>query len=182
MLRYHRGADEFLSRTAKSRSEQTAFELHLGDPGTGKTEWVLRQYPEAYWKPPTSEKWYDDYENNEVVVFDEFKGWVPYAELNKLGDATPYTVQVKGVRGGKQFTARRLVMISNYHPDKWYNWEKHDQKALYRRLNRGGGIWWHWQDAEGYHAQEFKTLDELGLWQDRRLQDQAAMEARMYDD
>lgn len=163
MSKHYRAITEYRAEVGggPQREFLTEFEFHFGKPGSGKTEWVLKKYPGAYWKPPTSEKWYDDYKDHEVVVFDEFKGWVPYAELNKLGDSTPYSVQVKGQKGGRQWLAKRLVIISNYLPQKWYNWDKHDQEALYRRLNRGGGIWFHWKDDNGFHAEDVGTIEAL---------------------
>lgn len=141
MMKYHRGAEKYLELKHKCRTEVTEVEVHIGEPGTGKTEWVQRTYPDAYWKQST--KWWDLYEGHEVVVLDEFKGWLPYNDLLRLMDGTPMIVEKK--TGQKQFVARKLVIISNYGPWTWYKFdeERLNFEALRRRLNRDGGLWVH---------------------------------------
>lgn len=172
MLRYGRGALDYMNELKRSekRTWQTEFEFHYGKPGSGKTTWVNNKYPERYKRALTAGHWWDNYDGDKIVVLDEYSGYIPYGELNRLGDNDEYEFQVKGQKGGVQFLAERLVIISNYLPDRWYNFEKTklDPEALLRRLNRGGGVWLHWKDATGFHAEDFKTIDALKAELQRR--------------
>ena len=59
------------------RSEVTVI---WGETGVGKSRWASETYPDAYWKPPNS-KWWDNYAQEEVIIMDEFYGWLPYCEM-----------------------------------------------------------------------------------------------------
>jgi len=170
MVKYTKGVEKYMSRKAETRKEMTKVEFHYGVPGTGKTELVAGLNPDAYWKSP--DKWWDGYSGQSVVVLDEFNGWMPYSVLCRLCDGTPLKVEVKG--GIKEFIAKKLVIISNYHPESWYNTSGEEDEerpkkrkklnvdALLRRLDRDGGIWLH---EKGEKPRFFKTLQELSFWE-----------------
>lgn len=154
MLRYHKGIEAYKIHRMMYRSEITKVEVRFGDPGTGKTEGTLLRYPDSYWKP--SSKWWDGYVDQEVVVLDEFLGWYPFHDLLKLLDGTPLWLEKKGSQ--VSFLARKVVLISNREPHKWYDYEgKHlDWKALERRLDRDGAIWEHRKGEEPRQWKSYK--------------------------
>ena len=45
-----------------------------GPSGTGKSRFVAKRWPKAFWKSPEA-KWWDGYAGQEVVVLDDFKDY-----------------------------------------------------------------------------------------------------------
>lgn len=142
-VKYFKGIREYKKLKESVRDWLTEWEIHVGVPGTGKTELVKANYPEAYWKDTT--KWWDYYEGQDVVVLDEFHGYIPYHQLLRLGDSTPLPVEFKG--GSKQFLGKKVVLISNKFPWEWYAFEEHklEKTALFRRI---GEIYYHRKDKD----------------------------------
>lgn len=133
MVKFHKGINMYRSLKAKKKSWTTLWSLYIGDPGTGKTTYANKHYPEAYWKSHT--QWWDGYIGQSVVVWDEFKGQYPYGDLMRLHDPVNVNLQIKG--GSTQFMANELIMISNYSPDQWYDYAKTglNAESLMRRFD-----------------------------------------------
>lgn len=156
MVKYHKGIEAYRLTRMVQRTWITRVEVHVGVPGTGKSEGALKSYPDAYWK--AASKWWDGYFTQEVVVLDEFLGWLPFHDLLKLCDGTPMTVEVKG--GTRSFVAKRIVLISNKFPHRWYNWQERGLtwEALERRISRDGELYLHQKDKA---PEQFKSYDEF---------------------
>lgn len=121
-LKYHKGIMLFRQLHAKARDFQTEIHLYVGPPGCGKSSYVQRNYPDAYWKPPQS-KWWDNYHSQEHVVFDDFSGtWFSASYLLRLGDRYPLLNEVKG--GHVNFCSRVIHITSNFGPRLWYKWRE----------------------------------------------------------
>lgn len=141
-LRYANMLGKVRALTQPKRTWKTHVTLCYGEPLSGKSWWVREQAPDAYWKQANS-KWFDDYSGQEDVVLDDFKAWLPWANLLHLLDAYPLTVETKG--GQSNFIPRRIFITSNWTPDKWYGGkedddnnnkkEKYPLRALTRRIN-----------------------------------------------
>ena len=78
-MRYHRGMHALALALSQPRKHKTKVTVIYGETGVGKSRWASETYPEAYWKPPNS-KWWDAYDQEEVVIIDEFYGWHPYRD------------------------------------------------------------------------------------------------------
>lgn len=103
-----------------------------GPSGTGKSRFVARAWPDAFWKIP-GEKWWDGYDEHETVVLDDFKdGDLRLTDLQRLLDRYPLWVEVKG--GAVPMLAKRYVITSNTHPDEWYP-RAVTHKTILRRIN-----------------------------------------------
>lgn len=87
-----------------------------GPTGTGKSKWCKDSYPSAYWKPRS--QWWCGYSTQEVVVIDEFYGWLPYDLLLRLCDRYPLEVETKG--GNVNFVAKVIIFTTNQLPSSWY--------------------------------------------------------------
>jgi len=141
-LRYQRGLKEY--KRLKMPKRDWAMELFfvIGPSGTGKSRWAKQNYPEAYWKDGT--KWWDDYDGQETVVWDEFYAFCcKFSDLLRLLDRNPMMVETKG--GYVQFTSRRIIFTSNQDPSEWYNAERThqmswDQNPLHRRIREFGRV------------------------------------------
>lgn len=106
--------------TAKKRNWITEVYIYWGAPGTGKSRLCHDTYPDAYWKGGDSEggaKWWDDYNGQEVVICDDYRGWFSQSYLLRLCDRYPMKVETKG--GHVDFLAEKVIFTSNLHPKDW---------------------------------------------------------------
>jgi len=140
MTRYHKAFATYKRVKAVKRSWLTRFVIVIGPSGCGKTEFAKEFFKGAYWKP--NSKWWDDYDDHENVVWDEFQGQYPFRDLLRILDSSPLSVECKG--GHVNFSAKWVVFTSNYHPRDWYDpvsirvdW--HDS-PLRRRLEEFGQV------------------------------------------
>lgn len=65
---------------------------------------------------------------------DDFGGNIPFKELLKLADFYAHQVEVKG--GVRAFTSKAIIITSNNRPEEWYDNEKNEMGALYRRISQ----------------------------------------------
>lgn len=156
-MRYHGGIARYMEVTLElHRNWPMEFELWYGGSGFGKSTLAASEFPDAYWKQPG--EWWDGYTGQSVVIIDEFKGWLPAILINRLADATPLKVTVKGAM--REFTARRVLIISNFLPHDWYTKEQVCLDAIRRRFTRI----LHWTAPRTYT--EIRGLrDATGGWE-----------------
>lgn len=105
-----------------------------GDTGLGKTYQAYSTYPiEDIFKIEGKYEWFNGYQQQPVVIFDEFRSQIQISYLLQLLDRYPMDVPVKG-----SFTPWKPVHIyitSNINPDLWYpNVSPASKAALKRRI------------------------------------------------
>lgn len=135
MLTHDRAFQRYRSLQQQDRSRAPTVILHYGKSGTGKNTWVKNNLPigeDAYWKD-ACHNWWEGYANQPHVVIDEFSGWLPYSFLKRLLDEYPIQVDVKG--GHIRFNSPYIHIISNEHPNSWYD-DKYDWMQIHRRINK----------------------------------------------
>ncbi|EJD73478.1 hypothetical protein LOAG_19102 [Loa loa] len=99
------------------RKEKTELYLIIGDPGMGKTTFATKLNNDYFIKTSNMEKWWDGYQQQELVIID-FYGWISPNEIMNLADSKPYQVQTKG--GFQKFTSKAIVITSNkYLENSW---------------------------------------------------------------
>ena len=102
--------------------------------GVGKTAFVRKQWPKAYYVPMANgSNWFwQGYTYQDVVVFEEFKGpnYCGYESFKHLLSAAPFHVNIKNTSA--EFNSSTIVITSNYHPFEWYS--KVDRDPLFRRM------------------------------------------------
>lgn len=113
-------------------------EVLYGSTGTGKTRYVHQQahlfYEDDIWIYP-GQGWFDGYQGQQVVVFDDFYGDMPFGTLLKVLDRYKLDVPVKG--GFTNWNPTRIYITSNVHPLCWYkDLNNHQEAALLRRFDR----------------------------------------------
>jgi len=142
-VKYFKGIEAYMRLGLKNKDYEAIFEVHVGEPGTGKTTSIAKEYPDAYWKDAT--KWWEGYTGQYTVVLDEMTGFIPFHMLLRMHDATPLPVEWKG--GFTQFAATRVVFASNKAPHEWYNYieSKLEWGALKRRIAH---VTWHKKDVD----------------------------------
>jgi len=134
MVRFNKGLHYYHSMREMQRMEQTTCVVYWGPPGSGKTSRALKESEgkSTFWmsRPgPGQTAWMDGYDGQEVIILDEFYGWLTQDMLCRMIDRTPYQVQLKG--GWRNFKTRHIIFTSNKSPYEWY---KETQPALLRRL------------------------------------------------
>jgi len=143
---------------ATPRDFQTQLHVLIGPTATGKTSWVMKKSPKAYWKPRSTGPscWWDGYDGVSDIVIDEFYGSIKWDEFLRLANCCPHQVEIKG--GFVNFAPRRIFVTSNARPSDW--WMKADipdKSPLYRRIT----VMRIFSKSNGeYHIRKFKTSDK----------------------
>lgn len=118
----------------KPRSWKTEVMVLYGPTGTGKSHRAHEAAGTDAYVKTTPSKWFDGYEGQEDVIFDDFTGnWVPFHQLLTLLDKWPCTVEKKGSYA--QWVPKRLIITSNHHPKDWYPCQQDLYDALERRID-----------------------------------------------
>lgn len=115
----------------KPRHREVEVVVLYGAPGTGKTRYVYDNFKDIYSKPRGD--WWDGYIGQEVILLDDFYGYISYSELLRVLDRYPYQAAVKGSFVQAQWT--KVFITSNKPPSEWYSTPL-DQKALERRIKK----------------------------------------------
>jgi len=131
-VKYWRAAERFRRLSRPPRDFKTECTVLYGAPGSGKSSYCATHFQDAYWKPKG--EWWDGYANEEVVVIDEFYGWLPFDLLCRILDRYPLMVPTKG--GFLTFTSKKVLITSNKHPREWYDPGRITWGALARRIEK----------------------------------------------
>lgn len=127
----------------RPRDFKTEVTVLWGPPGKGKSRWAAELPGDKYYKMKGD--WWDGYTGEEIVVIDDFYGWLPYCELLRLMDRYPHKVPFKG--GYMEFTSKHIVITSNSPPMDWYK-SIENKAAMYRRFTRV--LTWYPETMFGY--------------------------------
>lgn len=130
-LRFEKAIRSVRMLYAPPRRDQTPVYLVLGPTGFGKTTYVMDQEADAYYK--NRSKWWDNFNGSSPVVLDDYYGWLPYDELLRLCNPSPYQVETKGSM--VNFNPKCIWITSNKLPTSWYQ-PKYDPKPILRRITR----------------------------------------------
>jgi len=96
-VRYRQSFTAYRQLKQPARTWQTRCTVLWGPPGTGKTTRAEQEAGvDAYWLSNSGGNvlWWPDYNGQEHVVIDEFKGWIKYHDLLRIIDHTPLSLQV----------------------------------------------------------------------------------------
>lgn len=125
---------ELRSALAAPRSTLTQGLLFTGLTGSGKTKIasIIASFvgtSETYWHNGT--KWWPGYDQQELVVYDEYRGQLAPSELLRLLDRQPYQVESKG--GFAQFNSNFVIFTSNLELEDMYRGVDARTLAAFRR-------------------------------------------------
>jgi len=131
-VKYHNGLGKLAMMYQKSRDFKPKVTWIWGKTGVGKTREVVEKEKDL-WISNKDLKWWDGYENQEAVLFDDFrKDFCTFHELLRIIDRYSYDVQIKG--GFRKFNSKRIYITSCYHPSKVYE-TREDVAQLLRRID-----------------------------------------------
>lgn len=112
------------ARLAKKRKTAPKVVVLHGPTGTGKSHTARAELSELYeeddiyiWHPQQG-TWFDGYEGQRGVLFEEFRGQIPFGFLLSLLDKYDCRVQCKG--STTQFAAETIYITSPKPPKEWY--------------------------------------------------------------
>lgn len=144
-IRYSRGIQEYRRIQRQIDRQTIQFTALWGDTGTGKSTWARHVFPpseQVFWlsKPNGSRCFWDGYDGHEVVVIDEFYGWLPYDFVLRLIDRGPLRVETKG--GSVSMCATTFIFTSNTPPECWWNLESkpYGGSPWLRRIDEFGEV------------------------------------------
>ncbi len=134
--RYYKAFERYKKlKKGNCRNWATFTEVYWGAPGLGKSRRAHHEYPDAYWlaKPRSgsSGAWWDSYDGEEVVIIDEFYGWISRDLMCRICDRYPLLVETKG--GSVPLLAKKIIITSNKKPAEW--WPRVGLGAMERRLS-----------------------------------------------
>ncbi len=137
-MQYHAGVEKFYNMRVTPRTEKTQFIIFWGITDQGKSH-LANLFPNCYSVPrATSTQFYDGYDPNrhDTVIFNDFKGALPFTELLQLTDKWPYEVNRKGSQ--VVWKPKYLIITSNFEPKLWYKRKALDDRvwpAFERRID-----------------------------------------------
>lgn len=119
-IRYEKSLTNLVNRYRKARTgaDDIKVEVYFGPAGTGKSRKVFTEHTneEIYVKDNT--KWWNGYEGQPIVVFEDFRGEIPYGDLLRIIDRYQYQGETKG--GYVTINSKHFIFTSNHHPQVWY--------------------------------------------------------------
>jgi len=133
-VKFHRAAEVLRGGLGVPRQEKTTVHWYHGSTGTGKSRQAFEENEGAYWKDMSNGQWWDGYEQQECVVFDDMrKDTFKFHELLRLFDRYPLRIQVKG--GYREFNSKKIIVTSCTTPDDMYATRcDEDMQQLLRRV------------------------------------------------
>lgn len=116
-------------------------EVIFGDAGTGKTTGILNgegvENCYILRNPNKDNKSWNGYDGQEVLVIDDFYGWLPLNDILNILDNKPYRVRKLGDYSWARW--KRVYITSNVGMKDWYkpNWKNEKIiEALYSRIQK----------------------------------------------
>lgn len=132
--RYNRAFALYRDLIAVPRTFQTECIVLYGPSGSGKTRAAFNFDTNAFFvsrfRDTTGGVWWNGYDGQRTIVFDEFYGWIQRDFMQRLVDRYPMRLEIKG--GSVQMRARYVFITSNVPPSHW--WKKLGLGAMQRRL------------------------------------------------
>lgn len=115
MTRMSRAMKEYmdLKRRRLFRTEMTTGVWYHGGTGVGKSHKAFENYdPETHYVHNATDKgWWDGYTGQPIVIFNEFRGEIPYKQMLELTDKWPINVPRRG-REPTPFLAKHVIVTS----------------------------------------------------------------------
>jgi len=134
-VKYHKGFKALQSELTEPRDYVPTVTVLYGPTGTGKSK-KARELLTDYWVwTPQRGQWFDGYQGEDNVIFEEFRGQMPLGMMLSLLDRYECPVQYKG--GTTEFRGRNIVITSPCHPRDWYENSGDDKiDQLLRRISK----------------------------------------------
>lgn len=117
------------------RTEMTRGFWYWGETGVGKSHKAFENFsPETHYIKDLNVHWWDNYEQQPIVVLNEFRGQVRFGELLDLCDKWPKTVPVRN-NPSIPFISSKIIITSALPPEDVYH-NTCDKDSLDQLLRR----------------------------------------------
>lgn len=103
-----------------------------GPTGVGKTRSIVSEEKSLYFFPYEKNGWWDNYESQEAILFDDFRGQLPMNEILRICDRYDYSVPRRG-RCPVPLMAKRIYFTSCKPPEEVFK-ENESISQLLRRV------------------------------------------------
>lgn len=122
--------DDLVRKRKRKGWMKPTIEVYYGPSRTGKTRHCFTKYPDLYTVASHTggKLWMDGYEGEDVILFDDFMGGIPFRLLLQITGGYPVQLEYKG--GHVMLLATTILFTSNKHPECWY------QKAIEAGLDQ----------------------------------------------
>lgn len=121
-----------------------------GPTGTGKTRSVVEKEKSLYFFPYEKNGWWDNYEGQEAVLFDDFRGQLPMNEVLRICDRYDYTVPRRG-RQPIPLLAKRIYFTCCKVPEEVFK----DNESITQLLRRVEVVY-----KDGLHEEEEEKKED----------------------
>lgn len=135
---FHRNAFREYRNLIRPQSRDWITECWIiwGITGTGKSRLVHSVSSDLYVAFDNSAKWFDGYNGQADVLFDDFEGDTPsFGLFLRLVDRYPLSVPIKG--GSVPWVPRRVFFTSNLDPAQWWSSHHVNQRLAWERRITG---------------------------------------------
>lgn len=140
-MQYRNGMRDLLADSARKRAREfrhVEVTILTGPAGCGKTSAAIAAGEDYFILDPGSNGsnvWFDGYEEQDILIIDDYYGWIKWTMLLRLLDGYQVRLPIKG--GFTYASWTRVYITSNQHPAGWYNYnERINWEALTRRVTR----------------------------------------------
>lgn len=140
-VRYHSGilkARQYLMKAPKTREVQVT--ILYGATGVGKSHWAHslcsdQEDPYTMFHYNGDTLWFDGYDNQKVIIFDEWNAQIPITEMNRICDKWRYQARIKG--GSTPAMWDHVVLCTNFMGWTWWTSAPEGvRKAFQRRVTK----------------------------------------------
>ena len=117
----------------RNRRREVDLQIHWGVAGAGKSE--VAAVAGAFGLDLASKGWFDGYDDEEVVVIEEFD-WQKFDidDVKQLFDVNPHRLNIK--QGGAQCNFHTIYLTANNDPSGWWpNASEADREAFMGRVS-----------------------------------------------
>lgn len=105
----------------KFRTEMTKGIWYWGKTGTGKSHTAFENYhPKTHFIKDLNVQWWDNYEQQDTVIINEFRGEIKFSEMLDLVDKWPKNVPVRN-SPSVPFTSKLVIVTSSKPPEEIYS-------------------------------------------------------------
>lgn len=132
-VKFHRAFEKYKQLLMTKRTSMPQVYINWGEPGCGKTRDVYDAHGiENVYKKDAMSKWWDGYEQQKIILIDDYDDSCPWKRtyLLNLLDRYPMLGETKG--GHVEINSPIIVITSNYDPETWKIWDA----ALKRRITQ----------------------------------------------